>query len=416
MSTIANIQSQLTSLINVESQLVQLKNPTEEQRDSLVKNREQQEALNEHLTLLKRVNEAIGDSEATQTRENIAATRKAVEKLSSPVTHVATPQGSVEDRRKVVNEAFRDYLRYGNAALRDIISSQTTGGGAFVPESYNYELVTALKQFAPIATLATTKKSYNGQPVKFPWIDDTANSLQIKTEGQVLTEADPLIGSETILYRDTFNSGLVKIANELISDSAFDMGKLLSDFALSRYARGLESVLTLAKDGAGNNTPNNVGLLNVSPVGTTTATIADGIGWDDIVALYDSVDVAYLPLSYWQISSKTRTYLLGLKDGFGRPFYVPSPTVDGLDLLLGRPVVINQSLASPASGVYSANAKPILFGSVKHALGVATSDVIVVRSVERFAELNETSFSLAARVGSVSLIPNAVKSLQIAAS
>ncbi len=414
MSTVANLQSQLTSLINVESQLVQLKNPTQEQRDNLVKNREQQEALNEHLTLLKRVNEELGVAEATQTRENIAATRKAVDKLTLPTTHVATAQGSVEDRRKAVNEAFRDYLRHGY--LRDIISSQSTGGGAFVPQTYNHELTVALKQFAPIATLATTKKSHNGQPVKFPWIDDTANSLQIKTEGQVLTEADPLIGSETILYRDTFNAGIVRVANELISDSAFDMGQLLSDLALSRYARGLESVLTLAKDGAGNNTPNNVGLLNVSPVGTTTATIAGGIGWDDIVALYDSVDVAYLPFAYWQISSKTRTYLLSQKDGFGRGFYTPAPTAESLDTLLGRPVVINQSLASPASGVYSANAKPILFGSVKHALGVATSDVIVVRSTERFAELNETSFSLAARVGSVSLLPNAVKSLQIAAS
>lgn len=262
------------------------------------------------------------------------------------------------------------------------------------------------------------KRSPNGSPAKFPWVNDTASSLQlIATEGTQLSEGpDPVFGSETITNTDAFNGGLIRVSDQLLNDNAFDFGQLVSTLALGRVNRGLERVLTLALDQSSNATPNNVGLLPVSPVAVTTSTLANGIEWTDLVNVHDAIDPAYLPFAVWQMNSKTKTYLLGQEDGFGRPLF-SFDTVLGLETLLGRPVIINQSLPNAVtSGSPVANSTPILFGSLQHALGVKTTDVAVRRLDERFAELNETGFLIYTRVASVSLIPSAVQKLKLAAS
>jgi len=153
----------------------------------------------------------------------------------------------------------------------------------------------------------------------------------------------------------------------------------------------------------------------VLPAATTTATIAAGIGWTDLTNTYDSLDVAYLPKAIWQMSSKTRNYLAGLKDSTGRPYFTPS-TDGGLDYLLGRPIVLNQTLPSPTAGVFAANAKAILFGSLFDGLQVLSSEVRVETLRERYAEFNECAIVVSTRVGSASLQAGAIQALKIAAA
>ncbi len=130
----------------------------------------------------------------------------------------------------------------------------------------------------------------------------------------------------------------------MLSDSDFDLNTLLTNLVSSRIGRGAEKAITLGKDAAGTTLPNNPGLINIAQTATTTTTIAAGIGWTDLTNTFDALDAAYLPRAIWQMSSKTRNYLVGLKDGFGRPFFTPS-TDGGMDYLLGRPIVLNQIIA-----------------------------------------------------------------------
>jgi HK97 family phage major capsid protein len=122
-----------------------------------------------------------------------------------------------------------------------------------------------------------------------------------------------------------------------------------------------------------------------------------------------------LPRAIWQMSSKTRNYLAGLKDSTGRSYFVPG-TQKSLDMLLGCPVVINQSLASPTAGVFGASVKPILFGSLFDGFQVVSSEVYVQTLQERFAEFNESALIVSTRVGSASLQAGAIQALKIAAS
>jgi HK97 family phage major capsid protein len=69
--------------------------------------------------------------------------------------------------------------------------------------------------------------------------------------------------------------------------------------------------------------------------------------------MYAKLDPAYLEDASFVMNSTTRAEILGLPDTLGRPLFVPSPNTDGLDRILGLPVVISQShpnLAANAVG------------------------------------------------------------------
>jgi HK97 family phage major capsid protein len=87
-----------------------------------------------------------------------------------------------------------------------------------------------------------------------------------------------------------------------------------------------------------------------------------------------------------------------------------------MDYLLGRPIVLNQSLASPTGGTFAANSKPIIFGSLFDGLQVVSSETRVQTLHERFAEFNESAIIVSTRIGSASLQANAIQALRIAAS
>jgi HK97 family phage major capsid protein len=102
----------------------------------------------------------------------------------------------------------------------------------------------------------------------------------------------------------------------------------------------------------------------------------------------------------WVMNSSTRAYLLGLKDGFGRPYFTPDPSLDNpFGKLLGYDVVLNQSM--PSMG---ASAKPILFGDLEQSYMLRTDgQTSILRLNERYADTLEVGFYLWSRIGGLYL-------------
>ncbi len=100
------------------------------------------------------------------------------------------------------------------------------------------------------------------------------------------------------------------------------------------------------------------------------------------------------------MNSSTRAYLLGLKDGFGRPYFTPDPSLDNpFGKLLGYDVVLNQSM--PSMG---ASAKPILFGDLEQSYMLRTDgQTSILRLNERYADTLEVGFYLWSRIGGLYL-------------
>jgi HK97 family phage major capsid protein len=328
----------------------------------------------------------------------------------------------VGERRERLNKAFRSFFRTGGKIepeYRDLLTTSDVTGGALIPQEFFGELINMTKFYGPIAQKVKQKVTDGtGRPMKISLGNDTGNGLVLLgTEGSSApAETDPAFESK-ILGVDTVSGGLVKISVEEMADSAFNLDTAIRDYFGIRYARGLETIVTTGKDSAGNVLPNSTagGLLGATPVGATTATVAAGIGWDDLVNLQAALDPSYAINPSWVMSSNTRSYLLGLRDGFGRPYFTPDPSGDSpLSKLLGWPIVINQAMPAIA-----ASTTPILFGDLEKAYLLRTDgNPSIIHLQERFMDVLEHGFLMFSRIGSTSLAYNAepVLALKIAAS
>lgn len=330
-----------------------------------------------------------------------------------------------EQRKKAISKAFQQYAVRGldrmDAEYRDLLTTSDTTGGALIPQLFMGSLISAKKYFGSVPGRVRQKvTSNNGAPMKISYANDTANGLVLLgTEGSTSpTETDPAFQSH-ILGVDTVSGGLVKVSFQELEDSSFDLDALIRESFSIRYLRGLEVAVTTGKDSSGNTLPNQAtgGLLGAATVGTTTSVLANGVGWTDITNTFGALDPAYLNDSTaWVFNSNTRATLLGMKDGFGRPFWTPDPSADGpFGKLLGYDVLLNQAM--PNTGV--ANATPILFGDLQQAYMLRTDgQPSILRLNERYADTLEVGFYLYTRIGGISLNAgiSPLVSLKLAAS
>jgi HK97 family phage major capsid protein len=329
--------------------------------------------------------------------------------------------GGALEQRDLINKAFRSYARTGNIAEehRALLTTSDATGGALIPELFYENLVNALKFYGPIASKVKQKITDNsGAPLKVATGNDTTNGLVLLgTEGtSAPAETDPAFESH-LLGVDTVSGGLVKISFEELADSSFDLDSAIRDYFGIRYARGLESAITLGKDSAGTTLPNQStgGLLGAATVGTTTLTVAAGIGWADLTETFSALDPAYAITPSWVMNSSTRSYLISLRDGFGRPYFQNDPGNSApFQNIMGFPICLNQAM--PNMG---ASTTPILFGDLEKSYLLRTDGApSILRLQERFADTLQVGFFLWTRIGGLSLAAGVqpIVSLKIASA
>jgi HK97 family phage major capsid protein len=319
-------------------------------------------------------------------------------------------------RRAKLNAAWRSFLTNRpdhSAEFRDLLTSD--GGSALVPQEFaGGVLAQALKYYAPLTNYVRTKWLGPGQGmvVKVPFGTDTSVGLTLITEGGSVAEVDPAFSSATV-GNDDLSAGTIKFSWNLLNDSNFDLEVLLTELASIRLGRGYEAILTNGLDSAGTATPHNPGIVNVAEVALTTSSLASNVSLTNLFNLFDALDPAYLPRAVWMMTSKTRNNLIRTQlDTTNRSLFIPSPTVDGVDMLLGKPVVINQSLAQ----LGTANGIAVVLGSLYDGYQMVGSPLRIQNLRERYADTLESAIIPTTRVGSTGLAPGALQSIKLAAS
>jgi HK97 family phage major capsid protein len=321
MPSTSEITLKRNKIITDATALVQRGLNTSEAKESYRKMLAEADDLESDLEMLNRIERAMPGLQHQSTAP------------IAPATPIAI---SLESRKANVNGAWRAYLsgRLDERIPehRDLLTSASgANGGAIVPTDFAGFVDIAQRYYAPLAQYVRTRETPPMRPVKVSHADDRNAGLQLITEGSTVTEVDPTFSSTTV-FQDLLTTGNIRYSNQLLDD-AFDLENLLSQLASSRYGRGLEKLLVTGTDVNGTATPNNPGLINIANVAATTSSLASGIGWDDLVNVFDALDPAYLPKAYWMMSSKSRNYLSGLKDGSGRAYFVASPSAEGFDML-----------------------------------------------------------------------------------
>ena len=109
---------------------------------------------------------------------------------------------------------------------------------------------------------------------------------------------------------------------------------------------------------------------------------------DELVKMYFSIKSVYRKNASWIFSTEIAEALSQLKDGMERPLLTPSynnaPFGEG-STLLGRPVIINDNVATMGSG-----SKSIFFGDLTKALIVGPRRSLTLKKSEEFGFLDDS--------------------------
>lgn len=268
--------------------------------------------------------------------------------------------------------------------------STTTGseGGYTVATEFNKTLIQAMKAAYAVRSVASGIQTSTGAQMLFPTADSTAEEGEIVGQNATATVGETTFGQASLdVYK--YSSKSIALPFELLQDSMFNV-------------EGYISNLLLLRKGRIHNRHHTVGTGTAQPRGIVTAATAGKVGatgqtvtvtYDDLVDLEHSVDPFYRASGKWMMHDDTLRALRKLKDGNGRPIFVPGYEQGNPggapDRLLGREIVINQHMP-----VMAANAKSILFGDFSKYLIRDVMDATLFR-------MTDSAFTLKGQVGFV---------------
>lgn len=407
--TIETLQSDKIRLVNSLSSLAQTGLRTQEQKDSYKRGEEELTSVEARIAALQGISRKLNGSESRQAKETLSDIQSTVAKIAAPAI-APSPESKRQQLRK-------SYLQFIKGEQRDLLSNSDAAGEATVPQEFGV-LTQATKLFGPIASLVNVRYETNGRAVKMPISNDVANFATLVAQGNSGAEGDPILASAVpTVTADSLRTKT--IASIQLFEDSLENGTL-EDYLVQlfgvRVGRSLESLVTLGKDPAGNvaaASPTGGLLASLSPL-TTTAAVADSIGFSDFTAAFAALDPSYLrsPNARVFMNWATMMALADQRDDMDRPFWTPN-TQSGIDSILGVKVELNQALPNIA-----ANTTPIIVGDVSKAYSITLSPLKTQRFQEGIGLVEQNLVELIGyvRVSASKLLSTAAGTIKIAAA
>jgi HK97 family phage major capsid protein len=301
---------------------------------------------------------------------------------------------------KQQKRAFKEWFKTGQvsaenrafiqtAEQRDLgagaIATPITGGNVLVPTGFDPILHTALLSYGQIVGAVGQLNTSGGGPIQVATANDTTKGMTVIGEATAASENDPAFAGFDS-YTDTLTSGVVRISNQLLQDSEFDLESWIQATFGTRYYRGLSQMIA-----QGNSS--NIAALGAT-LGATTAS-AGQITYNDLVNLFGSLTASYLPNASWVMTSTTRASLMGLISTTGQPILQTDVAGNPFNAIFGRPIVISEY----QQGIVAGDA-PILFGDLKEGYVLRQAGGFAIKRLDQLFYLtNETGYILYARAG-----------------
>lgn len=294
--------------------------------------------------------------------------------------------GHVSEENRSLIKPFHEQRDLGIGAPTGSIS----GGGVLVPQGFDPVLHLALKNYGQLPDAVSQLRTSSGNGIVVASANDTGNDLAVLGQTVAAVETDPTFASTTS-YVDTLTSGVIKVSNQLLQDSEFDLDSWISNAFGVRLARGLARMVTLGNS-------SNIAALSATAGPTSAGPTA--VTYTDLVALFGSLDAAYAQNANFVMASQTRASLMGLISTTGQPILQTDVHNQPFNSLFGKEIVIAESMPSIA-----ATNQAIYFGDLKSAYVLRSAGVGIRRLNELFALQDETAFVLFARYGGYNVNP-----------
>ena len=313
-------------------------------------------------------------------------------------TETKTGRATYEYKKNFWN-AMRS--KYPNTAVVNALQVGTdTEGGFLVPDEFERTLIQALEEENVFRRIATVIHSNSGDK-KIPVVASKGSAAWVDEEG-TYGESDDTFGQISL---SAYKLGtLIKVSEELLNDSAFDLETYIS----SEFGRRLgskEEEAFFTGDGSGKPT----GILAASggaEVGKTTAS-ATAITADEVIDLYYSLRVPYRKKAVWLMNDTTVSALRKLKDNQGQYLWEPSLVAGTPNKILGCEVITSPFMPTIASG-----AKSIAFGDFSYFWVADRQGRTFKRLNELFSTTGQIGFLGNQRVDGKLILPEAIKVLQ----
>jgi HK97 family phage major capsid protein len=316
-----------------------------ESRDLSAEESEQFDRINAELDSADARLKTIVDAE--QRNRDIEESRS---RLGVPADLGATVTASVENTdddtiRSLMNGELRS-ARFEKRAIT------TSNSGGSVPTSVYDRIVEHLVQTNVVRNVATIVTTNSGETLNVP-TSTAFSTASIVGEAAQASASDPTLATRALgAYKYTV---LVQLSNELATDGAVDVAGFLA-----RQAGTAIGVATRGHMTTGDGSSKPTGIVTSSSAGATGATSVTGaFTGDKLIDLRYSVGSAYTsqPGCGFMMNNTAMAAARKLK-GTANDHYIFAPGMNGdPDSLLGFPVYLNDSMASPAL-----SAKSVLFG------------------------------------------------------
>lgn len=327
---------------------------------------------------------------------------------SKPVTNA--PGGQTQPKAEGTaseeyKSAFWDMIRNkgDQFAVRNALNiGEDTEGGYTVPDEFERRLIQALEENNIFRQMATVIKTNSGTR-KIPIANDTMEAQWID-EGEEIPETDTRFGQTTL---SAYKLGtMIKISNELLHDSAFD----LASYIAARFGVAMGNAEERAFfTGDGDKKP--LGILadtGGAELGVTTASQTT-VTFDEIFDLYYSLRSPYRRNAVFVCNETLLLQLMKIKDKNDNYIWKPSLDIAKPDTILGRPVRTSSFMPAIGKGE-----RVLLFGDMKNYWVADRQNRTFRRLNELYARTDQVGFLTTQRVDGRLILPESVKVLKMA--
>ena len=336
--------------------------------------------------------------------------------LAKPVNKPITQKPDVQVKEDpktstasdVYKKAFWENTRHKEGITPELKNALSEGtdseGGYLVPDEFERTLVKGLEQATVIRHHAHVITTSSGSH-KIPVVASHGSAAWLDEGGQY-TESDEVFGQVQL---DAHKVGtIIKVSEELLQDSAFDLESYItSEFTRRIGNKEEEAFLT------GNGTGKPTGILDATAggqVGVTTAS-STTITADEVIDLFYSLKAPYRQNAVWILNDSTVKAIRKLKNGAGDYLWQPALKDGDVPTILGRPY-----FTTPYAPEIAAGAKTIVFGDLNYYWIGDRTGITFKRLNERFADYGQVGFLAYRRLDGKTVLPEAIKILQMKAS
>ena len=328
--------------------------------------------------------------------------------LTSPLTEKPSAVAKTDEKTGRASDeysaAFWNQTRRKDSVTPEMKNALQEGvdseGGYLVPDEFEHTLVQALEQENIVREHAHVFTTSSGNH-KIPVVTSKGTASWIDEEGAI-PESDDVFGQQMIGAHKV--GTLIKVSEELLNDSAFDLeGYFASEFA--RRIGNKEEDAFFNGDGVGK----PLGILAATggaQVGVTAAS-ATAVTADEIIDLFYSLEAPYRKNAIWVLNDASIAAIRKLKDNNGQYLWQPALHEGTYDTLLGKRIFTSPFVPEMKSGQ-----KSVIFGDLSFYWIGDRQGITFKRLNERYADTGQIGFIATKRLDGKLILPEAVKVLQ----